>query len=81
MGHISKQSMLIPIFWQFILQWQLFGVSHLLRHSPKYLPSAQSSWNSGWLGLPSQIHHMVSANHLSHITPVILEKPKADPES
>lgn len=55
-------------------------MSHLLRQVI-YLPSGQSSWNSGWLGFPSQTHQMVSANHLLHVVLVTLEKPKADPES
>lgn len=83
MAHISKQSMLIPIFQPFILQWHLFGMSYLLGQYSKYLPSAQSitsSWNSVWLGFPSQTH-MISANHFAHVALVTMEKPKADPES
>ena len=29
MEQISKQNVLIPIFWKFIIQWDLFGTSHL----------------------------------------------------
>lgn len=84
MEHISKQSILVPIFCQFVLQWHLFSMSHLFGHYLKHLSarSMTSSWNSGWFGFPSQVHHHgISAKHLPHVALVALEKPKADPES
>lgn len=48
--------------------------------TPRVVPSDQSmisSGISGWLGLPSQIHYMISATHLPHVASVTLQKPKA----